>query len=586
MGATGSRREDEICDSMHTLSVPADESGRARQIMSGAVDMGRYGTMRLTRDPDWKPQPTLDLAGDRYQNSLNWALPLLREGTRPGNPDAAVQTARFVALLRDWVADNPPAHRGYWVNHPQYAGFRLGTFVCAQRLLTDPAVKAWVGTQIKVDTAVLLRGFTVRGANNTMLNGQLAALAGAFQAGTTGQQRRAVANIAALRRTLVHPDGSDIEGAPGYGSYLSEILLRTARVLADYGQAGPAADTRALLARQASFLTQASRPDRNIESIGDGELKRIRTGVFPADSTANWLATKGQQGTRPTTVYSRWQGSYVFGRSGWRPGNRDGRSSFYSLRTSTRAPLTAHRHLDTTGLTFFSRGVSWFGDPGPYRYDGSALRAFVTRRAAHSALVAPGATTATAPGVVRASSSSATVDKTCVQDTAYQATSGVQLLRCVYYLRTVDALVVQDFARTAPSSAAGAAVTQQWVLSPMVTSTQLSTDEAGSHLRLDGVTATGLRRTATVLSTGTASTQPAGPVLAVFGTSYGRRADGSVVSVPIAAPAGGATSHVTTVIAPSAQPLGLTWAPSADRTALTVTVGSSSQTFLTAMDGF
>lgn len=581
--AAGSRTDDAVCNNMHTLDVPTDESGPARQILAGTVDMGRYGTMRLAQNPDWKPQKTLDTAGDRYENSLNWALPLLREGTRQGNPDAARETARFVALLHDWVKDNPPAHRDYWVNHPQYAGFRLGTFVCAQRLLTDPAEKVWVGTQIAVDLGVLLKGFSTRGANNTMLNGQLAAVAGAYQAGTARQQRQAVANIAALRGVLLHRDGSDIEGAPGYGSYLSEILLRTARVLAAYGQDAQAADTRAVLDRQAAFLTQASRPDRNIESIGDGELKRIRTGVFPPDSTATWLATKGEQGTKPTTLYSSWQGGYVFGRSGWRPGNRDGVSSFYSLRTSTSAPLTAHRHLDTTGVTFFSRGVSWIGDPGPYRYDGSALRAFITRRAAHSALVATGPLTATAPGVVRASSSTGRADKTCVRDTAYQATSGIQLLRCVYFLRDVNALLVQDFVRT---TGAASTVTQQWMLSPMVTSTEVSTDAAGDHLSLGGVTATGLRRTASMLTTGPATVQSAGAVLGVFGTTYGRRADGTVVTVPIPVPAGGATSTATTVITPVAEPLTLTPSARDGRTALTVTVGTASQTVLTAADGF
>ena len=581
--AAGSRTDDVVCDSMHTLTVPQDESGQAEEIMLGRVDMGRYGVMKLAKNPDWKPQASLDTAGDRYENSLNWALPLLREGTRAGNPHAAAETARFVALLHDWVADHPPAGRDRWVNHPQYAGFRLGTFVCARRLLTDQSQRSWLDTQISVDLGVLLRGFTTRGANNTMLTGQLAALAGAYQAGTPTQQREAVGNVAALRRALLHGDGSDIEGAPGYGSYLSEILVRTARVLDAYGQTGQAEATTAVVGRQAAFLSQASRPDRNIESIGDGELKRIKPGVFPAGSPAEWLAGKGEHGTKPTTLYSTWQGGYVFGRSGWRAGNRDGKSSFYSVRTSTSAPLTAHRHLDTTAVTFFGRGVSWFGDPGPYRYDGSALRAFITRRAAHSALVAPGPSTATARGTVRRASSTTRADKTCVQDAAYQDTSGVQLLRCVYFLRGVNALLVQDFART---TGAATTVDQQWVLSPMVTSTQLATDPAGAHLSLDGVTATGLQRTASMLTTGSASVQAAGSVLGVFGTTYGTRRDGSVVTVPIAVKAGGATSSVSTVITPVDEPLTLVPSLREGHVALTVRVGTASQTVLTAADGF
>ncbi|MFI7585899.1 heparinase II/III family protein [Spongisporangium articulatum] len=584
-GATGVRAEDAICNSMHTLKVPTDESAKATAIMAGTVDMGMYGTMKLAKNPNWKPQAGLDTAGDRYMNSLHWALPLLREGTRPGNKQAAAQTARFVALLHDWVADHPVADRTKWINHPQYAGFRLGTFVCAHRLLTDKSEKAWMAAQIKIDLGVLLAAFTTTGANNTMLNAQLAALAGAYEAGTTSQRAAAVANVAALRSTLMNPDGSDIEGAPGYGAYLGEILVRTAKVLTAYGLSGDADATRTLISRQADFLTQASRPDRRIESIGDGELKTIRTGVYPSTSSANWLATKGAEGTRPSTLYSRWQGGYVFGHSGWRAGNRDGLSSFYSLRTSTQAPLTAHRHLDTTSVTFFSKGVSWIGDPGPYRYDGSALRGFITKRGAHSALVPTGSMTTNAPGVVKYSSSSDLVDKTCVLDTAYQATTGVQLLRCVYYLRSLDALVVQDFVRTTgPAPTGSSAVKQQWVLSPMVTSTAVA---GGAQLRLDGVTATGLKRTGSFITTGDASVSPAGSTLGVFGTTYGKKADGTVVTVPLVAKAGGATSSVTTVIAPTDAPLSTQTGTSANgRPTLKVIAGADSQRFVLALTTF
>ncbi len=310
-GALAVRHEDAVCDAMHTFSGPKDESGKASAIMSGTVDMGTYGTMQLAANPDWADQSTLDLAGNRYQDSLHWALPLLREGTR-GGAEGQAMTARFVALLKDWVKDHPADERGGWLDHPQYGGFRLGTWVCAQRLLTDAKDRAWVTAQERIDLAVQLKRFTTAGANNTMLNSQLAAFAAAQDIGTAVQREQAQKNIDRLRLRLLNGDGSDIEGAPGYGSYLSQILVRAERVLRFYNADEAAAKARQSVDQQGDFLAQATRPDRYIESIGDGYLRRISSGVFAEDTAATWVLTSGKQGVEPNRRYSRWQGGYVF----------------------------------------------------------------------------------------------------------------------------------------------------------------------------------------------------------------------------------------------------------------------------------
>jgi hypothetical protein len=561
------RHEDAICNAMHTWKVPTDESAQAAQIMAGTVDLGTYGTMALAGNPNWKPQGTLDLAGNRYQNSLHWALPLLREGTKPGGQKL---TARFMALLRDWVKDHPKDERGGWIDHVQYGGFRLGTWVCAERLLTDPADRQWVANQMKVDLAVQLKHFTTTGANNTMLNSALAAYAAAWEVGTAKQRTEALKNVTTLRPTLLNADGSDVEGAPGYGSYLSQILLRTETVLTARKALSAAGAARSSIDRQGDFLAQATRPDRNIESIGDGALRKIASGIFAADSTATWARTSGKQGIEPTRTYSRWSGGYVFGRSKWVKG-RDISSSYYSFRTSTRAPATAHRHRDTTGVTFYSDGVSWIGDPGPYRYDTSALRRFITTRAAHSALIATAALKSTARGVLLPVSPSRAADKTCVRDTAYEA-AGIGLTRCVYYLRTIDVLVVQD-AVTATDE--DAEVNQQWVLPPGVGT---APGTIAGEYRLTGTTTTGLERHARILTAGPATIIAAGPVLGRFGTVYGEQQPGSVIRMPITVPAG-TTQQALTVVGAGDRPLSFVRGMSDDgRTTLKVTAGTSTQT--------
>jgi hypothetical protein len=572
--AADGRQEDAICNAMHTWRVPSDESGQAAEIMAGTVNMATYGTMYLGWDPDWADQPTLDLAGNRYQDSLHWALPLLREGTK-GGEQGDQMTARFFALLQDWVTDHPKEQRGGWIDHQQYGGFRLGTWVCANRLLTDPAQKAWVVEQMKIDLRVQLRRFTTNGANNTMLNSQLAAFAAAWEVGTAKQRKRALVNVNALRAMLLNADGSDIEGAPGYGSYLSQIFLRTERVLTARKAVKSAAAVRESIDRQGDFLAQATRPDRYIESIGDGALRKIASGIFKPNSAATWARTSGAEGTRPAQKYSRWQGGYAFGRSGWKKG-RDESSSYYSFRTSTLARASAHRHRDTTGVTFYSKGVSWIGDPGPYRYDTSPLRQFITKRDAHSALIAAAPLTGSAPGLLLPATSSKTADKTCVRDLAYEKTAGIGLTRCVYYLRTIDALVIQD---VVTSTKDVANVTQQWLLSPQVSSV---TEQAQGGYLMTGTTAKGRQRSARILTSGTATVAPAGPVLGQFGTTYGEQRPGTVMSLPLTVSAG-ATQQALTLVAAGDRPLAFERGTAADgRPSLKVTAGTARQTIVLA----
>lgn len=569
-------QDDAVCPNLFGYTDDTLKRKTARAIMAGTVDLGDYGVMTipldptgLTLQPSWRTQSSLDLAGNRYIDSLEWTVPLLRVGAdltavRPDDPEGPAMTAQFVALLRSWVASQPkPAKRGVWVNHPQYGGFRLGVFVCAARELADPVDNAWAVEQARAELAVQLAGFSVAGANNTMLNAQLAAYAAAQQVGSPAQQAQARSNVMRLLTALVNADGSDKEGAPGYGRYLATIESRTATVLAQYGDADGAAAAQAAISRSADFLVAASRPDRRIETIGDTDYQRIPATLFAPDSPATWVATSGAEGSRPSERYTTWSGGYAFGHSRWVPGD-DEESTFYSVRTGASTPNAAHRHSDTTAVTWYSQGVSWVADPGPYRYDTSTLRSYVRGRAAHSALVAPGSPRFVAPARWVRSKVGHGVERTCLRDPAYETTAAhVEAVRCVYYLRDLDALVVQDFVRPTERSRT---VRQQFVLPPEVTTAKV----AGTTVALRGETASGAARSAALRSTRTPVVRKATATRAVLGRKYGQREDGRVVKVAWKAPVG-LTSVTTTVLTPGSQDASVT--PTGAKT-LRITVGA------------
>ncbi|MBW9207494.1 heparinase II/III-family protein [Mumia sp. zg.B17] len=565
---------DGVCENMHTLgSLTRADLDRARAIMNGRVDMGQYGTMTLAANPSWKPQAGLDLAGDRYIHSLHWALPLLKTGLGLGDAEGAAMQARFTALMVDWVRDNPVKKRTYWQNHPQYLGFRIGTFVCMSRLAASATHRAWAGKQLKAELPKALAYGT--SGNNTMMNLKLAAYAGARQAGTEAQRVRLRDQTVNVAQRLAHADGSDLEGAPGYGLYLGTIMHRAVNVFTLYGATSSASKVATMLNARGSFYAQASRPDRYLETIGDTHLQKIPSGVFSGTSEAEWVRTSGKAGRKPSATYRRYAGGYAFGRSGWVPGV-DTSSTFYSVRTADRYALPSHRHADTTAMTMYADGVSWIADPGPYAYNGSGLRSAIIRRTAHSALVAPGTPNRAVYGRVQASATSASTDRTCVYDPGYLASSGFELARCVYYLRGIDAVVVEDLVRATKTSGT---VQQQWVLPSGV-----GARVGGRAVALTGTDSTGTVRNARFLTTGAPRVSGATTSAGTLGQSYGRSTRGSVVRVPVSV-ATGRTARVVTVLTASGNP-GLARTSVGGRTALKVSVNGRAATVVTSVNEF
>jgi hypothetical protein len=205
------------------------------------------------------------------------------------------------------------------------------------------------------------------------------------------------------------------------------------------------------------------------------------------------------------------------------------------------------------------------------------LRQFITRREAHSALSAQAPATPNARGVVLSSTSTKAADKSCVRDTAYEKTAGIGLTRCVYYLRTIDVLVVQDVVTASQDTAN---VLQRWVLPPDVNAVE-GQDSGG--LRLSGTTANGKQRTARMLTSLEPFVEAAGPVLGQFGTKYGVQTPGTVISSPITVESG-ATQRALTAIAPGDRPITMVDRTTANgRPALTVKAGNQRQTIVLSL---
>ncbi|MDD2858795.1 MAG: heparinase II/III family protein [Candidatus Nanopelagicales bacterium] len=451
-------------------SAPAAERVAAQNLLTqGTINFGKGGTYRLTEHPDWKPQATSDTSGDRHVNSLNWALPLLFRGVQVQNQ---AMVDRFRQLMLYWIADHQ-GPRGTWVDGTIYGGLRTQTLVCAAQTLNDPTITEAAlrdaRTMVKSNAGAVP---VAVGVNNTDLIRQTGALAAFCWTADWPSRDRAWANLVSIANGVVLPDGSDVEGSPAYAVYI-ESLLRTIETSATTCGM-PADPIPTLRNRLYDFVSQAIRPDFLVESLGDSVSESLRASFGAADGQAEWVRTAGKSGTPPAPIYATFDGGYVFGRAGWQP-QLGGPDTFYSLRYSSTRPATAHTHDDGTGLTLFSRGTSWIGDPGPYRYENSdKLRAYLKTRAAHSALTVGKVARSRWSGVKKVITQSDWAtggnDTSCVQDNTWVS---VTLVRCTQYVRSVDAMIVTDYVNAAPGKgkkAKGRFTWQRWQVAPGVES--------------------------------------------------------------------------------------------------------------------
>lgn len=458
------------CTALFPPMRPKAQRDEARALLAGTVDMGNGGTYKLTERPNWRPQAGTDTSGDRHVHSLDWALPLLYQGVSAQNP-AMVQ--RFRDLLYYWIDDHKGS-RSYWIDGSIYGGLRTQTLVCAAQTLNDQKI---IDAALR-DAQTMIRSFRgnrtiATGTNNTDLIRQTGALAAYCWVQDQPGIARSWQNIEALARGLVMPDGSDVEGSPGYAKYMEALLTDAERAGANCGiPTDTVVGLRGLLYQ---FVAQAFRPDFKLTSLGDSVNSELRQSFGVGDWRADWIRSGGAAGAPPTPVYTTFDGGYVFGRAGWRPAP-GGPDTYYSLRYSSSRPDTAHTHDDGGGMTFYSRGVEWIGDPGPYRYDnGSSLRYFVKSRPAHSSFTVSNVAR-TKSGNVRKTFANSDWkaggnDTTCLLDRTWGT---VSVTRCTTYVRSIDAMIVADYVearkipgkRKAIRSAAPRVVTQRWQLPP------------------------------------------------------------------------------------------------------------------------
>ncbi len=459
-----------------TQRAAATDAASADAIMAGTVSFGPKGTYALAADPDWQPQTTLDRSGNANVHTLTWALPLLREGVRRGDQ---AMVDRFYFLLQDWGRDVPPAplsSTGPYSALPE--GYRMVALACAAA--GPRGGEAWLADLLTAQAELMASPdhFTI--GNNTSLHQAMGLYIDGVVLRRPDLRSLGLDRMGAVSEHLLLADGSDLEGAPGYSGHNYVWFGYAVKRTALAGDTAPAGLARAT--RIADLLAHATRPDGQLETIGDTEPT---TGPTTTSPTQTFTRTLGVQGTVPASTFASFQGGYVFDRSGWGTGARAFTDeTFWSMRTGRSGSRAVHGHADTGSLTLFGHGSALVDAPGLSAYDTSARRKWIISRAAHSVVTIPGRAYTRGLDTVVASGPVAGGELVTIADRGY---AGLVLTRTVYYHRASDTVVVWDTAART-SGTVPAYAEQRWQIAAgrtLVTGTgRAATSGTGGNLSM------------------------------------------------------------------------------------------------------
>jgi hypothetical protein len=247
--------------------------------------------------------------------------------------------------------------------------------------------------------------------------------------------------INTLILTSVDAEGVTNEQSIGYQKYNYDRYRVAAERMSAVGLTPGSAFAR--LALMPRFLAHATLPNGQYEMIGDTG----RMGATPyAGTWAEYAATLGASGPKPSSTIARYAAGYLFARTGWGEARPASDETYLTVKWGP-GPVF-HGHADGLNLTLASFGSRLLVDPGMYSYTPSPYRTFFKRREAHNVVTVDGAAWKwSAPTRLLAYHLSSRYVDLQMRNAGY---AGVTHTRRVTYSRGLNYILVED--RLASSS--------------------------------------------------------------------------------------------------------------------------------------
>jgi len=297
-----------------------------------------------------------------------------------------------IALIRQWIAANPPWRRGYWRDSWNSYALSLRVVVWMQRLtawrvdLADPDSRRIVSS-LAAQLDFLLRNLERDlGGNHLIKNIKALAWGGAFFTGPFGQKLRDRA-IRLLAREIprqILPDGMHYERSSSYHAQVFADLIETRAALGDQ-----ALDP--VLARMAQVVTMLTHPDGGPAIFNDAGL----TMAYAPDICLTAFARVSR---RPIPQRD---GAFGFRDAGYFGLHAPGFALIADMGRIGPDSLPAHAHGDIGSIELSIGGERIVVDQGVYEYVAGERRQASRSAHHHNCLAIEGAEPADFYGAFR-----------------------------------------------------------------------------------------------------------------------------------------------------------------------------------------
>jgi hypothetical protein len=443
----GSRQESDVTTLRAGCAGTVDSITRADQMMRNRYQIGTRPYVTLPSNPTWREDPFHDNNWLFDYHSLRFALTLVQAWALTGERK---YLDRALYLMKDWYVDNPwsnPRSPFSWNDHA--TAWRAMVFACTATI-TFPT---WLRTSLDLHGRTLASSSFYVGHGNHALNQAIGLLEVGVVRRRSDWRRLAADRINTLVVEIVTATGVCREQSVEYAYYdYVRFMYARARLRAT-GQYVSSAFAR--IDKMPTFIGWATLPNGEYELIGDTTAKRTR----PIPGTlAEFAATGGLAGPRPSATIRVYGAGYAFGRTGWGDDRGFAAETAFSLRFGPA--VRYHGHVDGGSLNVYGFGRRLIVGSGTYSYNRGPYRTYFYGRRSHNAVDVPGARYSSSRGTsLLFQRRTTTAFAISVGVGRYK---GVSDTRTVAFSRRLGYLIVDDRLASTTSHA----YVQQWHLFP------------------------------------------------------------------------------------------------------------------------
>ena len=415
---------------------PANSVTVADNLLANRYKLANFPTVTLPSNPTWKENPLKQVNWLFNYHSLRFVWALTTAWSQTGD-QRYIDRAKF--LLYDWQRDNPRiGSPSIWSWNDHATAWRAMVYVCAAEILPD---YTWLMRTLRIHGETLASPSFYRAEGNHALNQDIALLEVGNALGRSDWERLAASRVAKLVTNSVDTSGVINEQSVFYQLYNYDRYNAARKRLRELGQ--PVGSGFARVDLMPGFLAHATYPDGRYVPLGDTEANKAT--AIPG-TWAQFAATQGAAGPKPSTTTRVYGAGYAFARTGWGETRPFADETMLTMRFGPARRF--HGHDDGSSITLYGYGKPVILDSGMFTINPGPYRNYFVGRRAHNVVTVDGLTfDRTARTDVRWKRQSSTVFELAVKSKPY---AGVTAERRVTFSRRMGYVLVDD--RMAASS--------------------------------------------------------------------------------------------------------------------------------------